>query len=236
MDQNLHSSPNEEIFSAPLRLLKKQGGSENLWRVGGIASSESMDEEGDVLLRKVLDLSYVSRRGYINWDHSRAPADQLGFTTVAEVIAPGDVGKYEDMLDTPLSKSSSVYVEGRLYQHVKRAQEVYDILKSIPEKTEGSLGLSVDGSMARAANKSVIKAMVRGVAVTPVPAHPETLCRLVKSLRSGVATAVEYAPVTGLSGTEQLTFDGAVVLVQRIFPGISFAKAEKMVKSIFEQT
>lgn len=237
-DAAIFAQQDAPIFGTTVRLLKAAQQTETgLWKFGGIASSESMDEEGDSILRKTLDLTYLQKRGYVNWDHGRSPSDQIGFATKAEIIPAGQVEKYQDLLDVPLSKASSVYVEGVLYQHVKRAQEVHDILKSIPQGTEGALGLSVEGAMIKLDNGTVARAIVRGLAMSPAPAHPDTLCRLVKSLRSGVDTTVGHEPTRQARVDEPklLTFNDALVLVQRTYPGISFQKAEGLVKTIFER-
>lgn len=226
---------NELLFEADFYLLKsvKQEDSD-LWKFGGIASSEDVDVEGDRILRKSLDLSYIQRRGYVNWDHSRDPSNQIGFTSGANLIEPGSLSRYEDILSAPLSKSSSVYVEGFLYKHVKKAQEVMDIMRSIPSATPGALGLSVEGGMAKNAEGSIVKAIVRGVAVTPVPAHPDTLCRLVKSLSSGVSKEVEHAVVDmAKSVSSGLTFDAAVIRLMELRPRLSLDLAKKVVRYAF---
>lgn len=231
MEQILDDGP---MFGTSLHLLKKAETIPGLWKFGGIASSEAIDAEGDVILRKVLDVSYLAKRGYVNWDHSRAPADQLGFTTRAEIIEPNDVGRYEEILDVPLEKTVSVYVEGALYQSVKKAQEVYEILKSIPSGVEGALGLSVEGAMVRNEDKSIARAVVRGCAMTPVPAHPDTLCRLVKSLSLSLSNGVGQDQRTGVRKST-LTFNDAVVRMLEYHPTLGLARAKRLVKGIFEQ-
>jgi len=57
-------------------LLKVSKGSEG-WSFSGVASDEGEDEDGDAILRKQLDISYAQQRGYVNWNHSRNPADHL---------------------------------------------------------------------------------------------------------------------------------------------------------------
>lgn len=153
-------------------------------RFAGIASDEDMDVEGDVILRKVIDLSYAQQRGYVNWDHSREPIDQLGFLTKAVIISPKEAEELSISLGVPLKKSASVYVEGELYRHNDKAKEVFKLLKSIPDGAIG-LGLSLDGAVARdKLSKSIVKAYVRGVAITAIPAHANTLIKLRKSLQA----------------------------------------------------
>lgn len=226
-----------ELFGASLRLIKaNKKDTPNMMKFGGIASSEAMDVQGDTILRKHLDLSYLQRRGYVNWDHGKEPADQLGFSTKATLVASGDLAEYEDLLGMTLTKSVSVYVEGSLYSHVKKAVEVYDILKSIPEGVDGALGLSVEGSLVRNEDKSVARAVVRGLAITPAPVHPDTLCRLVKSLSLPFAKAVEHdEQASGHQGRKVLTFNDAVVQAMEWNPTLTLAKAKRVVQATFDK-
>jgi len=160
-------------------LLKVTKGSEG-WAFSGVASDESEDEDGDAILRKQLDISYAQDRGYVNWNHSRSPADQIGYLTSCEIIGPDQAGKLKKDLGIDIPDSASVFVEGRLYEHVGRAQEVRDIMRSASDIQHGP-GLSLDGSVARTKGK-LTKAIVRGVAFTPMPSQKRTLAVLKKSL------------------------------------------------------
>lgn len=167
------------------------------WRFAGIASDEDEDVEGDRILKKSIDLTYAKQRGYVNWDHSRSPGDQLGYLTKAEVISKDKLPDLKKAFPD-LGDQASVYVEGELYKHVPKAAEVYNIMKSVPNGGTGSLGLSLDGSIARdVRNGGIIKAFVRGVALTAQPVQPKTLVRLRKSL----------AAYNELSGTDGMPSD-----------------------------
>lgn len=163
--------------------MKSTDESDEVWKFAGIASDEEEDIEGDKILRKAVDLSYAKSRGYVNWNHSREPEDQLGYITKADIIEGEGLNSLQESFGISLSKTASVYMEGELYKGVDKAAEVMKIMTSTPEGAPG-LGLSLDGVMARdVMNKGVVKAFVRGVAITPEPAHPKTLLRLKKSLQ-----------------------------------------------------
>jgi len=167
-----------------LVVLRKSSSEEENWEFTGVASDTSVDVEGDEILRKALDLTYAAQRGYVNWDHFRQPEDQIGFLRSATLIPEDGVEELQAETGLKLSKSSSVLVRGELYKFVPKAGQVQRILKSTPQGQIG-LGLSLDGVMARdVEDGGIIKAFVRGVAVTPVPAHPKTLLQLSKSLLS----------------------------------------------------
>lgn len=165
------------------------------WKFKGIASDESEDVEGDTILKKTLDLSYAQKRGYVNWDHQSGPADQLGYLTNVTLIDAKKRAELEIELGQPLEKGASVYVEGVFYKDVEKAKDVRKIMNSTPDSALG-LGLSLEGSIARdTLHKNVVKAFVRGVAVTPVPAQPNTLLKLKKSLRAyGEIGETDFSP------------------------------------------
>jgi len=180
-------------------LLKVSKGSEG-WSFSGVASDEGEDEDGDAILRKQLDISYAQQRGYVNWNHSRNPADQIGYLTKCEIIGPDQKDQLKKDLGIDIPDSASVFVEGRLYEHVGRAQEVRNIMRSATDASRGP-GLSLDGSVARTKGK-LTKAIVRGVAFTPMPAQRRTLAVLKKSLANGIETELEDLAKNPFGGGE----------------------------------
>jgi hypothetical protein len=148
-----------------------------------------------------------------------------------------------------IKDTASIYVEGELYKHVPKAQQVFEIMKSLPDDGSGALGLSVDGSIARdVKNGGIIKAFVRGVAITAQPMHPNTLLRLSKSLEaynqlSGIDAlpanlpaeiareVVEQLETMRKSAMDprQLNHDQAVLFVLRQRPTWTYELAEKVV-------
>lgn len=178
------AAPAQPLFGATLLLKSVEGeGDDAPWRFSGIASDEETDVDGDVILKKSIDLTYAKQRGYVNWDHSRQPEDQLGYLTKAEVIGASHIKELKKSFPH-LSETASVYVEGELYKELPKAKHVYSIMKSTPGGAVG-LGLSLDGAVARdVKNHGVIKAFVRGVAITSQPAQPKTLVRLKKSIQA----------------------------------------------------
>lgn len=227
----------QSLFETPLFLMKSVGedfdNPDYLPRFGGIASSENTDVDGDSILRKMLDVSYIAKRGYVNWDHSRLPSDQLGYVTKAEVIGHNDVAKYEDLLQVSLHKSASLFVQGVFYKHSDKAMDVMKMLKSIPVGQDGAVGMSVEGGVLRSKD-GVVKAIVRGVAITPAPAHPDTLCRMMKSLSLDVSnsvgsTAIEEAMLKGMREND------AVLRVMELRPQYDLPLARKLVRYIFSK-
>lgn len=224
------------------------------WRFRGIASDTSPDVDEDEILRKHLDLTYADSRGFVNWDHSKAPEDQVGHLTKAQLITPAQVAKFQEELGdgVKLSKTASVFVEGELYQYVPRAEAVAKLIKSAPPGK--GVGLSLQGALARdSASDDIVRAFVRGVAITPVPAHPRTLLHLSKSLRAaqesagsneqGVNPEVLRAITEAVDGLgsdlrkslgivepNQLTQDEAVMVVLKSHPRWSYSLATDVVR------
>jgi hypothetical protein len=174
--------PSSTLATGTLQLLKTAE-DDDVYKFAGIASDDSEDVDGDKILRKHLDISYAADRGFVNYDHSRKAEDQIGYLTSVEILDEARIKSLRDELGVPIKDSATVYVEGQLYKHVERAKSVIGILRSAP-KGKG-LGLSLDGVAARAkkGEGAIVKAYIRGVAITPVPAHPNTMCQLIKSLR-----------------------------------------------------
>lgn len=176
----------ETLFEGTLLCKSLEAGSQDSWKFKGIASDESPDVTGDEILRKSLDLTYAQQRGYVNWDHSRKPEDQIGFLTHVEILGGARLGELQKNMGVSVPDTATVYLEGELYRYVKRAQAVHDLMKSaIDAGNAKGLGLSLDGVMARDRESGgIVKAFVRGVALCTVPAHPKTMCMLMKSLQS----------------------------------------------------
>lgn len=203
------------------------------WRFAGIASDESPDVEDDSILKKCLDVTYANSRGYANWNHLEDPANQLGFLTKAVIIDGDKLQELQAKLGVPVRQTASVYIEGELYKHVPRAAEVFNIMKSIPTGMEGALGLSLDGSIARNAETGEpLKAFMRGVAITPKPAHPNTVVRLSKTLDHYNGLLLKNADQ---SIGKKLAFDDACLYVLRARPNWTMTAAEKLVKLAFAQ-
>lgn len=220
----LPTDARDQVLVEGLLLWKGEKSTDAPWKFAGIASDESADLEGDSLLKSMLDVSYAADRGYVNWHHSRSPEDQIGYLTKAVVLDAKNVKELRQELGLPkLEDSASIYVEGELYQHVKKAAEVRQVMMSAPPGR--GLGLSIDGVIARnAKTMEAVKAFVRGVAVTPIPAHPKTLVLLKKSLQE-------------LSrGSRQLSMDEAILFVGKMRPYWSFDLASRFVKHAMSQS
>jgi hypothetical protein len=101
-------------------------------------------------------------------------------------------------------------------------------MSSLPEGKSSGLGFSVEGSIVRS-HDTLSKAIVRGVAVTPVPAQVETLCTLVKSLSIEIEIEVEKKDHSGLDRSQ------ALELFQARWPNFSMGFAKRVVDFTFKR-
>lgn len=193
------------------------------WKFAGIASDESIDAEGDALLKEILDISYAQQRGYVNWGHSQEPADQVGYLTKASIIdGHEEIAALSKQLNADISASATVYVEGELYKHVPKASDVWNIMRSATSPQMAGIGLSLEGGLRKdKTSGKLLKAVVRGVAITPKPAHPKTLLALRKELSE---TTDQLEKSAGA-----LSHDEAILFVLRQRPRWTFELAEKVV-------
>lgn len=211
---------------ADLTLVKAATGDGDRWTFKGIASDETPDIAGDEMLKSIVDISYAQKRGYVNWNHSQEPKDQLGFLSKCAVIEGDHVlEELAKSFDRPISPTACVYVEGELYKNVAQARHVWDVMSSTPEDAPG-LGLSLEGGLARLKTTGkLVKAIVRGIAITPRPAHPCTFMELRKSISDHEAEILEKA-----ADEAGLNHDQAVLFVLQKRPRWSYDLASKLVQ------
>lgn len=219
----------QQLATMDLIFLKGEKEEDDGWKFAGIASDEAIDIEGDTILKNAIDLSYAQDRGFVNWNHSRAPEDQLGFLTKATLIDIKEVNSLQKTFGMPLSKTASIYVEGELYKYVPKAKEVRNILKSAGATYRGGIGLSVDGVLAKSTDGKT-KAMIRGVAMTPVPIQVKTLCALMKAIQS-----IQEKEELKVELKKGLSFEDAALFLLKKRPNWTYEFATKVVQYTMNQ-
>ncbi len=153
-------------FIMPAELSKAEDGS---WKIAGLASTESKDLQGEILLRSGLDLSPIDQnKGWLNFDHSSKLEDRLG------------------TLDGYSITDKGLMVSGTLFKHVPKAQAVQQIMASLKEQGQiGRCGLSVEGVITGRSStdsKIITGAKINAVAITFSPVNTDTYVDLVKSM------------------------------------------------------
>ena len=150
-------------------------------RVGGLASIETEDRQGETLLQRGLDFSEFLSNGWLNDNHSKKTTDILGYPEMTMFVSKGAI-----LPNGKKAKADGHWIEGYLLD-TEKATEVWNLGKAL-QKTNRRLGLSVEGKILRRAgaeNKIVAKAKVRNVAITNCPVNTDaTLDMLAKSLQA----------------------------------------------------
>ncbi len=86
MDMNMEGL-SLESFSIPVSsvsLAKSKAGDAEPWTIEGLASTPSQDQQGEIVLVKGLDLSYLEQgKGTFNWNHfgDKDPSSVVGLIT-----------------------------------------------------------------------------------------------------------------------------------------------------------
>ena len=167
------SKPSDSFkFIVPATMEKSEDGS---YKVRGLASTESVDQQGETIIQKGIDLTPIdSKKGILNWDHQKGPENTIG------------------LLDGYTRTDNGLYVEGRLFKNHTKAKAVREIMESLGEGDRGRMGLSVEGKILERdpANPSVIrKCRINAVALTMNPVNASTYADMVKSMN---ASEVEF--------------------------------------------
>lgn len=149
----------------PAQIIKSEDGS---YKIGGLASTENIDRQNEVLIQKGMDLSPVDEgKGFFNFDHSNKPEDIIG------------------SIDGYKRSKEGLFVYGNLFKGHQRAEAVYAIMKSLDERKKGAVGFSVEGQIIErdAHNPKIIKkCRIKNVALTFNPVNTNTYASLVKSM------------------------------------------------------
>lgn len=149
-------------------------------RIGGIASLETKDRQGEKILAAGLDFKDFLANGWFNDNHSKKTTDVLGYPEKAKLFKKGDV-----LPNGQVAPANGYWVEGYLLD-TKKADETWELAQSLA-KTKRRLGFSVEGKIQRrdgVDNKIIAQALVRNVAITNCPVNAEArMDVLAKSLQ-----------------------------------------------------
>lgn len=134
----------------------------------GIASTNDVDTDDEVLEPDGFDLSYFKKYGQVNWHHQSKndPLSIIGYPIDAQI------------------KNNKMEVEVELYNESPLAQKVWQ-LAEIMEKSKAprSLGFSIEGKpIAKDPlnDKRITKAKITGLAITHQPKNANTLFSIMK--------------------------------------------------------
>lgn len=194
-------SDNTFKFVMPAELEKAEDGN---WKVRGLASTQGIDQQGETIIQKGVDLSPIDqKRGVLNWDHKKGPENTIG------------------VLDGYSRGQNGLYVEGRLFKNHTKAKAVKEIMESLGESDRGRMGLSVEGQILERdpSNPKIIKkCKINAVALTMNPVNTSTYASLIKSMsESEIEVDSVEEHITGEINKDQATFtaDQVVAMIQK---------------------
>lgn len=145
-----------------------QKGKDGEWRVAGIASTSSVDRQGEIIVPEGIDATPIAKgKGFFNWDHDNSPENTVG------------------VLDSYKKSANGMYVEGRLFKNHSRAKAVYEIMSSLNKGDAGRIGMSVEGKVLErdSKNPAIIKrCLIKNIALTMNPVNQDTFADIVKSM------------------------------------------------------
>ena len=153
-----------ELFSAwlPLQLIK--GDAEpSRTKIGGIISTETVDQQGDVILQDGMDFSYFLDKGYFNYEHKGGVEYIVGAPTKVERVN--------------IDGMQATRVEGYLMNEKPLAKNIIETCVAMQKaQLDRKIGFSVEGQVLQrdpANSKLITKAKILNVAITSAPVNPD---------------------------------------------------------------
>lgn len=169
MNQEQDKNSTDFSFFMPIDLdLSKGSKDDKEWRIKGIASTDHIDLQGEVIKQNTLDITPLTDgRGIFNWDHQKGPENILGKIDSAEI------------------KEDGLHVEGYLFKNTEKGRALYNVISSLNSKDKRRVGFSIEGKVLRRAGydtREILGARVDRIAITMDPVNPHTYAELIKSL------------------------------------------------------
>ena len=162
----------------------EKAGDENPMRIGGIVSTDELDQDDERILQDGLDFSDFLTKGWFNDNHGKRTGDVLGYPTAAFLVKKG-----QQLPDNTIAKNRGWWAEGYLL-NTPEGRQIWNLAQAL-EKAPRKLGFSIEGSVLSRdpkQPKTIRKAKVRHVAITHCPVNVGTSLRaLAKALTAGQA-------------------------------------------------
>ncbi len=208
-------------------------------RIGGIISTESRDQQGEVIDQAGVDWNYFLKHGWFNYEHKQGPENILGHPEIVQ--------------ETDHEGKTATRVEGVLYLHKAKAKEVWETAVAMKKAgVKRRLGFSVEGQVLQRDKKQIRKARVLNVAITAHPVNPDARLEvLARSL--GYQTPAQPDATAALSPLVPQSMGGGLPakvptlkrnrqgtisvaklsqLLTQVFPELAFGKASDMARRI----
>lgn len=142
-------------FEFGLEITKAEKNSDGKRLIGGYASTEDLDKEGETIIQKGLDFSPFLDTGWFNDNHKGGTTEVLGYPLTAT-----------------LHKGRGWYIIGELLKGFPPADKVWSLAKSL-QGTPRNLAFSVEGPVTKRDGGRIVKAKITHVAITSKPVNPK---------------------------------------------------------------
>jgi len=146
--------------------IKKNDPKKKPMRLKGVAGTIDMDLDGQMVDPEGFNLDYFLSCGFVNWHHGFGqPKTIIGEPIKAEI------------------RKKQFYVEVELYDFQPMAIEVYEFAEGLEKSgATRTLGWSIEGFPTEKEDELVSKAIVTGLAITPMPKNFNTYVNLLKGI------------------------------------------------------
>lgn len=192
----MEETADQILFELPveLEMVKSADGGRRIIR--GYASTEKMDQDGEVILQNGIDFSPLLKSGFLNYDHQFKTINGakmpiiIGYPTRAEVR---DKGLW---VEGELLKSTN----GTKSEQIRLADEMWELGMALQKSGTRTLAYSVEGGVLERKGNKIVKSVVRHLAVTHKPVNPDATIELfAKSMCCGRCNANHPLHTPGLS-------------------------------------
>jgi hypothetical protein len=230
------------VILPDISFIEKAGDEHNTRQIKGIMSTSSLDRQGEKVLAKGLDMKDFLAHGHFNDNHSQDTSAIVGYPEAAE---------YSDSLTTKDGRQVEGWVcRGYVLKGTRRADEIWELAKSLSKTPDKRLGFSIEGKVERRKNNVIEKARIRHLAITNCPVNTDATWDVLaksffseevamKSLTAGYGAGSGPAAQSGGSalGSESLDHDDdprdenkkrrktALKIVTRSLIGVDIIKA-----------
>jgi hypothetical protein len=154
-----------------------------MW-IGGVVSTESLDQEDEVIIQQGLDFNPFLDKGWFNDNHSKETTGIVGYPSDAQYVQKG-----QQLPNGKRSRTNGWWAEGYLLNTAK-GREIFGLCRAL-EDTPRQLGFSIEGKVKQRDprnKKRITKGVVRNIAVTHCPVNTDTeMYALAKALTAGAS-------------------------------------------------
>ncbi|NBV35890.1 MAG: hypothetical protein EBR94_01295 [Bacteroidetes bacterium] len=183
--------------------------------IEGIASTEDKDQQGEIVIQDKMDCSYLLEKGYLNWNHSHAPEDQIG--------KPLEVIKLPGGPNTP-NGLPATFFRALLFESMPRSEAVWGLSKALEDASgigeDRFLGFSVEGGVRVRHGTVLAETVVRHMAATHEPVNAQSVARCVIAKSQGFKVHDSVLVDVADNNVPHFIFKSFGHLVQSIEPNV----------------